>query len=263
VHFLEDGIGSVVAISSGDESIEVCNVGREGMVGTAVILGADRTPLLTFMQVAGSAFRLRSDILREAMESSCSLRRLLCLYMQSVAIQTAHTALANSRYTIPERLARWLLMNQDRSHGNDLLLTHDFLALMLGVRRAGITVHLHVLEGERIIKATRGNIRILDRSKLQEVAGDCYGLPEAEYARLIGSAKNGLERIASDLRSQAASFPAAGDRPDNNPSVSGLMPDGASGQVARIMNPPGLPVRRMPRPFPDRAHHHAAEQPRG
>jgi CRP-like cAMP-binding protein len=186
VHFLESGIGSVVAINPGGERIEVGNIGREGMAGTAVILGADRTPLLTFMQVAGSAFRLRSDALQEAMESSRTLRGLFSRYAQSVTCQTAHTALANGRYTVPERLARWILMSHDRLDGDDVPLTHDFLALMLGVRRAGVTVNLHVLEGERMIKSTRGHIRILNRSKLEEVAGDSYGLPEAEYARLIG-----------------------------------------------------------------------------
>jgi len=193
VHFLESGIGSIVAISPGGERIEVGNLGREGMAGTAIILGVDRTPLLTFMQVAGSALRMRADALQEAMESSRALRDLFLRYAQSVALQTAHTALANGRYTVPERLARWILMSHDRLDGDDVPLTHEFLALMLGVRRAGVTVNLHVLEGERMIKATRGHIRILDRSKLEEVAGDSYGLPEAEYARLIGSAGDSAE----------------------------------------------------------------------
>jgi CRP-like cAMP-binding protein len=196
VHFLESGIGSIVAISPGGERIEVGNVGREGMAGTAIVLGADRTPLLTFMQVAGSALRMRSEVLQQAMEASVTLRRLLSRYVQSVAFQTAQTALANGRYTVTERLARWILMSHDRLDGDDVPLTHEFLALMLGVRRAGVTVTLHILEGERMIKATRGHIRVIDRSKLQDVAGDSYGLPEAEYARLIGLAGDGAERRA-------------------------------------------------------------------
>jgi hypothetical protein len=85
-----------------------------------------------------------------------------------------------------ERLARWLLMCHDRLDGNDLSLTHEFLALMLGVRRSGVTNEIHVLEGLNVIRATRGNVRIIDRGKLEEIAGGCYGVAEAEYERLMG-----------------------------------------------------------------------------
>ena len=193
VHFIESGLGSIVAISVADERIEVGHVGREGMTATAVILGADQTPILTFVQVAGSALRLRADALEEALEASASLRRLLNRYVQSVMIQMAHTALANGRFTISERLARWLLMYHDRLPSNDLVVTHEFLALMLGVRRPGVTEHLHVLEGEHMIKATRGHIQILDRTKLENLAGDCYGLPEEEYERLLTRARHYAE----------------------------------------------------------------------
>jgi CRP-like cAMP-binding protein len=101
-------------------------------------------------------------------------------------IQTSHSALANGRYTIQERLARWLLMCLDRMDGDDLPLTHEFLSLMLGVRRSGVTEALHVLEGVNIVKAGRGTIRVLNRERLEEIAGGCYGLPEAEYNKLIG-----------------------------------------------------------------------------
>jgi DNA-binding FadR family transcriptional regulator len=98
----------------------------------------------------------------------------------------AHTALANGRHTLSQRLARWLLMSQDRLERNEIPLTHEFLSLMLGVRRPGVTEALHMLEGEHIIKAVRGSITILDREKLERVAADSYGVPEAAYARLIG-----------------------------------------------------------------------------
>ena len=98
----------------------------------------------------------------------------------------AHTALANGRYTIQERLARWLLMRHDRLDGDDLPLTHEFLSLMLGVRRSGVTEALHVLEGVAIVKTNRGRVAVLRRDKLEEIAGACYGLPEREYRRLIG-----------------------------------------------------------------------------
>jgi CRP-like cAMP-binding protein len=112
--------------------------------------------------------------------------RLLCSITYCAELQLAHSALANARYNIPERLARWLLMSHDRLEGNDLPLTHEFLALMLGVRRSGVTGELHVLEGSHAIRATRGNVHIRDRSKLEDIAGGCYGLPEREYERLLG-----------------------------------------------------------------------------
>jgi CRP-like cAMP-binding protein len=120
------------------------------------------------------------------MEASPSLKALLLRWVQVLMIQTAQSALANGRYTIQERLARWLLMCHDRLDGDDLPLTHEFLSLMLGVRRSGVTEALHVLEGVKIVRTSRGRIHILDREKLEEIAGDCYGLSEAEYAKLIG-----------------------------------------------------------------------------
>ncbi|AIC31447.1 helix-turn-helix domain-containing protein (plasmid) [Rhizobium etli bv. mimosae str. IE4771] len=106
--------------------------------------------------------------------------------MYTRELQLAHSALAAAKYSMHQRLARWLLMCHDRLAG-DVPVTHEFLAAMLGVRRSGITEHLHVLEGIHAIKSTRGNVRILDRRALIEVAGGCYGGPEAEYERLIVS----------------------------------------------------------------------------
>jgi CRP-like cAMP-binding protein len=186
VHFLEEGLASVVAISPDNERLEVGHIGREGMTGEPVILTVDQTPHQTFIQVAGSGLRMRAEALSGAMEASPSLKALLLRWVQVLMIQTAQSALANGRYTIQERLARWLLMCHDRLDGDDLPLTHEFLSLMLGVRRSGVTEALHVLEGVKIVRTSRGRIHILDREKLEEIAGDCYGLPEAEYAKLIG-----------------------------------------------------------------------------
>jgi CRP-like cAMP-binding protein len=186
VHFLEEGLASVVAISPDNERLEVGHIGREGMTGEPVILTVDQTPHQTFIQVAGSGLRMRAEALSGAMEASPSLKALLLRWVQVLMIQTAQSALANGRYTIQERLARWLLMCHDRLDGDDLPLTHEFLSLMLGVRRSGVTEALHVLEGVKIVRTSRGRIHVLDREKLEEIAGDCYGLPEAEYAKLIG-----------------------------------------------------------------------------
>jgi CRP-like cAMP-binding protein len=186
VYFLEPGVASVVAITVGGEKLEVGLFGPEGMSGRAVIHGTDRSPLHTFIQVPGSGLRIRSDEIRSALDASATLRSLLLRYTQAFSVQVSFTALANGRYTVDERLSRWLLMCHDRVDEDSFMVTHEFLALMLGVRRAGVTTALQILEGAHVIKATRGRVEILDREQLQEVAGDSYGLPEAEYERLIG-----------------------------------------------------------------------------
>ncbi len=185
VYFIEEGLASVVAISA-DDRIEVAHVGREGLTGDPVLLGVEQTPNETFIQVAGSALRIGVDDLRAALDTSPALKALLLRWVYVSMIQTAQSALANGRYTIQERLARWLLMCHDRMDGDDLPLTHEFLSLMLGVRRSGVTEALHVLEGVDIVKAGRGTIRVLNRERLEEIAGGCYGLPEAEYNKFIG-----------------------------------------------------------------------------
>ena len=186
VHFMEDGLASVVAISLDNERLEVGHIGREGMTGEPILLTVDHTPHQTFIQVAGAGLRMRADDLLAAMEASPSLKALLLHWVHVLMIQTAQSALTNGRFAIQERLARWLLMCHDRMDGDDLPLTHEFLSLMLGVRRSGVTEALHVLEGVKIVRTSRGRIHLLDRARLEEIAGDCYGLPEAEYARLIG-----------------------------------------------------------------------------
>jgi len=186
VYFPEQGLASVVATSeSGAEQIEVGHLGWEGMSGLHLVLEADQTPNHTFMQVAGSGLRVPADHLVGLLRSDEALRTHLLRFVQTYQIQLAHSALANGRYTIPHRLARWLLMCHDRLRTDDMRLTHEFLALMLGVRRSGVTNEIHVLEGEHAIRATRATIRVLDREKLVAMAAGCYGVPEREYERLI------------------------------------------------------------------------------
>ncbi len=189
VHFLESGLASMVARSQRDgEEIEVGHIGREGMAGFHVAHGVASTPHRTFMQVSGQALRLPSDVLTEVLAKNVPLRALLLRYIHSYEVQLSQSALANGRYSINERLARWLLMSHDRLERDDLPLTHEFLSLMLGVRRSGVTNEIHILEGKGLIKATRGRIYLLDRTGLETLAGGCYGVPEDEYARLIGTA---------------------------------------------------------------------------
>ncbi len=184
VYFLEDGVGSVIAQGGEGQQMEVGLFGAEGMSGTMVVMGGDRSPHLTVMQIPGRGMRIEAQKLREAMEN-VELRNFLLGFVQVLAIQTAHTVLANGKLKIEERLARWLLMCRDRMDGDTLALTHDFLSVMLGVRRAGVTVATHMLEGQGLIRAKRGMITIMDREGLEEVTHGLYGRPEAEYERLV------------------------------------------------------------------------------
>src|SRR5581483_3880969 len=139
VYFIESGIASVVAIGKRDIRIEIGLIGREGMTGAAVVLDCGSSPHQTYIQVAGEAQRVSAEELRRAMRKSETLTSLLLKFAQALMVQTAHTAIANARGKLEERLARWLLMAHDRVEGDELPLTHYFLALMLGVRRPGVT----------------------------------------------------------------------------------------------------------------------------
>jgi CRP-like cAMP-binding protein len=151
------------------------------------VQGSDRSPHETFIQVPGDGIRIAAAALRDAFEASASLRRLLLRYAQAFSIQVAYTALANGRDSIDRRLARWLVMCHDRVDGDAFPITHEFLALMLGVRRAGVTNALQDLENRKAIKLQRGRIEITDRDQLVKIAGGSYGAAEAEYERLMTS----------------------------------------------------------------------------
>jgi CRP-like cAMP-binding protein len=187
VYFIESGIASMVATTVDSERIEVGHIGWEGMSGSAVCLGVTRGSIQTFMQMSGHGTRIRTTDFRRLMATHPSLRDLMLRYIYAQQIQVAHSALANARYDLRQRLARWLLMCHDRVEGDALVLTHEFLSLMLGVRRAGVTGEMHILEGMGLVKATRGNVRILDRPRIEALAGGSYGHPETVYNSLIGS----------------------------------------------------------------------------
>jgi CRP-like cAMP-binding protein len=184
VYFFKGGLSSEVALNPDGNSIEVACVGYEGFSGVPVVLGLESSPHKSFMQAGGQGLRIRSEDLRGAMASSASLSALLLRYVHVFMIQIAASALADGRYQVEQRLARWLLMCNDRL-GAELPLTHDFLSLMLGVRRPSVTDALHVLEGQRLIYAERSLIKIRNRRGLEEAAGSAYGMPEQEYRRVI------------------------------------------------------------------------------
>ena len=185
VFFPTSGILSVVATTRRERQIEVGLIGREGMSGVAVVMGSGQSPNETYVQAEGTGFRIHADLLREGMLQRPKLHQLFLHYVHAFLVQTAQTALANGSAKIEERLARWLLMAQDRLQRPDLPLTHELLSIMLGVRRPGVTEALNAMEGSGLIKATRGVVRLLDRPGVEACANGCYGVPEAEYERLL------------------------------------------------------------------------------
>jgi CRP-like cAMP-binding protein len=186
VYFPDEGIVSVVADGSRGRQSEIGLIGREGMTGINVVMGNDRSPHQAYVQVAGRGQRMSADSLRQAMRESPPMRETFLHFAQAFMVQTAHTAVANGRANIEQRLARWLLMAHDRLDGNELPLTHEFLALMLNVRRAGVTIALQALSANGLISANRGLLTVIDRRGLNAAANGLYGIPEDEYQRLTG-----------------------------------------------------------------------------
>ena len=174
IYFLDSGFASVVANGPGTRAIEVGIVGREGMTGLPVVLGHERAHHDTYIQVAGAGWAMGAASLRGAMDQSVQLHRSLLRCVHAFLVQTAQTALANGRSRNEERLARWLLMADDRIDGGELPLTHKLLSIMLGGQRPGVTLAVQALERKRLISARRGFITILDRKGLVKSANGAY-----------------------------------------------------------------------------------------
>lgn len=188
VYFLEDGVASVVADIDGKMAVELGIIGNEGFVGMNLVYGDDEEPFIVVMQVEGSAIRADAGTVRQALADNAEVSRLLHLYARAFSIQVASTALANGRSKLEERLARWLLMVSDRV-GTRFAVTHEFISVMLGVRRPGVTLALQILEGKGLIRAKRGEVSLLDRDGLISLANGAYGFAEWHYERLLGSGK--------------------------------------------------------------------------
>lgn len=186
LYFLESGITSVVISRGWTVPVEIGLIGREGVTGLAVILGNTTSPHASFIQAAGSALRIGVVPFRKVLDRSEALRSLLLRYVHVHMIQIAQTAAANVKGSIEERLARWLLMAQDRMDDERLPLTHEFLAVMLGTRRPGATEAVHALVDRGLIRTHRGVILVIDREGLVARAGKFYGEAEAEYRKVFG-----------------------------------------------------------------------------
>lgn len=185
VYFAETGLISVVAETLPNHRAEVGMIGFEGMTGLSVLMSDGYTTNEVMVQSAGTAWRIEAGQLAAALDGSRPLTKFLLRYAHNFLMQSSQTALANARGLLEQRLARWLLMWDDRLREQLLPVTHEFLSLLLGVRRQGVTVALHELEGKRLIKSARGTVRILDRDGLRDMAAGFYGVPEAEYDLIV------------------------------------------------------------------------------
>lgn len=184
-YFPTSGICSVIAGNVEGVQAETGLIGREGFVGLSIVLLADQAPAKVIVQAAGKALRIKRSRLLKAISESPSLQAALLRFVHTFNVQVSQTAVANGHYKINQRLARWLLMCQDRADSHEFPMTHKFLSVMLAVRRAGITDALAELEGMKCIRALRGQILITDRKCLEQIAGAAYGIPESEYRRLL------------------------------------------------------------------------------
>lgn len=191
-YFPEEGLSSNVATAYGSRRVEVGCFGFEGMISTATILGAEKAPHEIIVQVGGPWLRIEVEGLQTALEIFPGFKAVLLRYAHFVNMTLSQTALSNGAYSIEERLARWLLMAQDRLGSDDLALTHEFLSLMLGTQRSGVTLAIQALEGHGMIRARRGRVTILERERLHAHAGESYGPAEAAYEELIGPFRTAL-----------------------------------------------------------------------
>jgi CRP-like cAMP-binding protein len=175
---------SLIAETAEGESAEVGVTGSEGVVPTAPILGADTTPHKLFVQISGIAYRVAADDLREECAANEQFRMALLRYTQALFVQISATALCNRLHEVEQRLARWLLISQDRTQNQEIPLTHEFLAKMLGVNRASVSLNAELLKKAGIIDYRRGKIRIVDRRALESVSCACYAEVKTRYQRL-------------------------------------------------------------------------------
>ncbi len=185
LYFVETGMVSMVAPLDDGSLIEIGVVGPEGLVGAAVLHGDERYLAEAMVQCDGSAVRIRTKAFRDALDTSQPLLRRLLRFSHALHIQVAQSAACNGRHTLQERLARWLLMTHDRAKRDDLPLTHDFLGMMLGARRAGVTVAVGALKAAGMVRNSTGRVTVLDRPRLEKASCECYRIVTREYARLL------------------------------------------------------------------------------
>lgn len=185
VYFPTTAIVSLLYVLENGASAEIAVIGNEGLIGVASFMGGESTPSRAVVQSAGRAFRMKADALKREFARSVPVVRLLLRYTQALITQMAQTAVCNRHHSVDQQLCRWLLLSLDRLQSNTLIMTHELIANMLGVRREGVTEAALKLQEARVIRYSRGRIDVLDRPKLERLTCECYAAVKKEYDRLL------------------------------------------------------------------------------
>ena len=185
VYFPTSSIVSLLYVMEDGASAEIAVVGNEGLVGIALFMGGESTPSRAVVQSAGYGYRLRAGELKRAFGQGGMVQHLLLRYTQALITQMAQTAVCNRHHSVEQQLCRWLLLSLDRLASNELTMTQELIANMLGVRREGVTEAAHKLQAQKLINYSRGRITVLDRPKLERRVCECYAVVKREYDRLL------------------------------------------------------------------------------
>jgi CRP-like cAMP-binding protein len=186
VYFIETGVGSLVNTMANGEASEVGTIGNEGLVGLPLLLGDDRAPTSVYVQVPGVGLRMKATLFKKELARSASMRTVMLHYAHAFFNQVAQSAACNQFHSLQQRCCRWLLMTQDRMQSDEFLLTQEFLAMMLGVQRTGVSAAAGALQRAGLIRYKRGTVTIVDRLGLTERSCECYGVSKREFDRLLG-----------------------------------------------------------------------------
>lgn len=187
VYFIETGVGSLVNTMANGDAAEVGTIGNEGVVGLPLVLQDERSPTSVYVQVPGTGLRMKASLFRKELARSASMRTVMLHYAHAFFNQVAQSAACNQFHSLEQRCCRWLLMTHDRMESEQFLLTQEFLAMMLGVQRTGVTAAAGALQRAGLINYSRGNVTIKDRHGLERRACECYGIAKREFDRLLGS----------------------------------------------------------------------------
>lgn len=185
VYFPTDSIVSLLYVMEDGASAEISVVGNEGMIGVALFMGGETTPSRAIVQSAGSAYRLKGTVLKDEFHRHEELHHLLLRYTQALLTQMAQTAVCNRHHSVDQQLCRWLLLSLDRLPSNQLNMTQELIANMLGVRREGVTEAAGKLQRLGVIQYHRGHITVLDRPRLEKLCCECYAVVQKEFERLL------------------------------------------------------------------------------
>ncbi|WP_334187820.1 Crp/Fnr family transcriptional regulator [Noviherbaspirillum sp.] len=194
VYFPTTSIVSLHYVLENGSSSEIAGVGNEGVLGVSLFMGGDTTPSRAVVQTGGHGYRLRNHILREEFNRAGPVLRLLLRYTQALITQLSQTAVCNRHHSVEQQLCRWLLLTADRVPSNELTMTQELIANMLGVRREGVTEAAGKLQGYGFIRYRRGHITVVDRAGLERNVCECYGVVKKEFARLLSDARQRQNR---------------------------------------------------------------------